>query len=63
MAIPLYVNESKSDMRCIKPGWYEMNEQDGSLSSGPFVSREECLSRGIQLTDRPTPSESFTRPN
>jgi hypothetical protein len=63
MAIPHHINESKSDMRCIKPGWYAMNEHDGSLSSGPFVSREECLSRGIQLTDRPTPSESFTRPN
>jgi hypothetical protein len=37
MAIPHYVNESKSDMRCIKPGWYALNE-DGSLSSGPFVS-------------------------
>jgi hypothetical protein len=37
MAIPHYVNESKSDMRCIKPCWYALNE-DGSLSSGPFVS-------------------------
>ena len=33
MAIPHYINESKSDMRCIKPGWYAMSE-DGSLSSG-----------------------------
>jgi hypothetical protein len=44
MAIPLYVNESKSDMRCIKPGWYAMGE-DGSLSSGPFPSHEECVRR------------------
>jgi hypothetical protein len=62
MAIPHYVNESKSDMRCIKPGWYAMNE-DGSLSSGPFVSREECLSGSIQLTNKSTSSESFPRPN
>ena len=46
MAIPVYVDEGKSDVRCIKPGWYAMNE-DGSLSSGPFVSREECLSGKI----------------
>jgi hypothetical protein len=60
MAIPHYVNESKSDMRCIKPGWYAMNE-DGSLSSGPFVSREECLSGGIQPKES-TSSESLPRP-
>ena len=58
MNVPHYVNESKSDMRCIKPGWYAMNE-DGNLSSGPFVSREECLNRCIQLTNRSTSSESF----
>jgi hypothetical protein len=61
MNVPNYVNENKSDMRCIKPGWYAMDE-DGSLSSGPFVSREECLSRGIQLTNSSTSSESFPRP-
>jgi hypothetical protein len=60
MNVPHYVNETKSDMRCIKSGWYAMNE-DGNLSSGPFVSREECLSRGIQLTNRSTSSESFPR--
>ena len=50
MNVPHYVNETKSDIRCIKPGWYAMNE-DGNLSSGPFVSREERLSRGIQVTN------------
>ena len=44
MAIPHYVNENKSDMRSIKPGWYAMDE-DGSLSSGPFASHEECVRR------------------
>ena len=28
MNVPHYVNETKSDMRCIKPGWYAMNEAD-----------------------------------
>jgi hypothetical protein len=41
MAIPHYVNENKSDIWSIKPGWYAMDE-DGSLFSGPFSSREEC---------------------
>ncbi len=42
MSIPHYINEDKSDMRGIKPGWYAM-EDDGKLSSGPFSSRHECL--------------------
>jgi hypothetical protein len=40
--IPLYVNEAKSDIRCVKSGWYAM-DHDGKLSSGPYLSREECL--------------------
>lgn len=54
MSIPYYVNENKSDMRGIKPGWYTMDD-DGKLSSGPFSSREECLSRGTQSTNGSTP--------
>jgi hypothetical protein len=57
MAIPHYINEIQSDMRGIKGGWYAI----GNLSSGPFLSQEECLSRGIQLTNRSTSSESFPR--
>jgi len=44
MIIPHYINENKSDMRGIKPGWYAI-EDDGNLSSGPFSSREECVNR------------------
>ena len=44
MSIPHYINEDKSDIRGIKPGWYAM-EDNGKLSSGPFSSRHECLSR------------------
>jgi hypothetical protein len=36
-------------MRGIKPGWYAI-EDDGSLSSGPFSSREECVNRITQPT-------------
>jgi hypothetical protein len=49
MSIPHYINENKSDMRGIKPGWYAM-EDDGKLSSGPFPSREECLKTGAVTT-------------
>ncbi len=56
MAIPHYVNENRSDMRSIKPGWYA-EEDDGSLSSGPFSTRAECLSRGIQPTNGSTSSK------
>jgi hypothetical protein len=44
-----YINENKSDMRGIKPGWYTMDD-DGDLSSGPFSSYEECLRRTTQPT-------------
>jgi hypothetical protein len=39
-----YINENKSDIRGVKPGWYAI-EDDGNLSSGPFSSREECVKR------------------
>ena len=47
MTIPHYINEDKSEMRGIKPGWYA-TDSDGNLSSGPFSCREECLSRCTQ---------------
>jgi hypothetical protein len=40
---PYYINEHQSDMRGIKDGWYAM-KKDGNLASGPFASREDCLS-------------------
>jgi hypothetical protein len=62
MSIPHYINEDKSDMRGIKPGWYAM-EDDGKLSSGPFSSRHECLSRDTQAMNGSTPSNVHQRPN
>ena len=50
MTIPHYINENKSDIRGIKPGWYAMDDA-GKLSSGPFSNREECLTGGSQPRD------------
>ena len=47
MTVPYYVNEHQSDIRAIKPGWYAV-ERNGKLSSGPFPSQEECLTRMTQ---------------
>jgi hypothetical protein len=51
-----YINENKSDMRGIKPGWYAI-EDDGNLSSGPFSSLEECVMSITQPTNGAMPSE------
>ena len=42
MSVPRYINDDKSEMRRIKPGWYA-EDDDGNLSLGPFSSREACL--------------------
>jgi hypothetical protein len=57
MSVPHYINEDQSDMRGIKPGWYAM-EDDGDLSSGPFSSHEECLTRITQPMNGSTPRMS-----
>jgi hypothetical protein len=62
MAIPHYVNENKSDIRGIKSGWYAM-EDDGSLSSGPFSSRHDCLRSDTQETNELIPSKVRLLPN
>jgi hypothetical protein len=54
MTVPHYISEDQSDMRGIKPGWYAI-EDDGDLSSGPFCSHEECLSRIAQPMNGSTP--------
>jgi hypothetical protein len=54
MSIPHYINEDKSDMRGIKPGWYAM-EDNGKLSSGPFSGRHDCLSRDTQAMNPTDP--------
>jgi len=61
MAIPHFINDDKSEMRGIKPGWYAIDD-DVNLSSGPFSSREQCLIRVTQPTHDSTLSESRPRP-
>ena len=41
---PHYISDDNADCRGIKPGWYAI-EDDGNLSFGPFLSREECVKR------------------
>ena len=47
MDTPQYINEVISDVRCIKPGWYAMDDF-GNLSSGPFSSHAECFGSIIE---------------
>jgi hypothetical protein len=49
MTVPGYVNEVISDVRCIKPGWYAMDDV-GNLCTGPFSSKAECLGSITQPT-------------
>ena len=55
MTVPHYINEDRSEMRGIKPGWYAMDDA-GKLKSGPFCCHEECLSRSTQPTYESSPS-------
>ena len=57
MTAPHYINENKSDMRGIKPGWYAM-ENDGTLSSGPFSSHEQCNKGITQPTNATTETKA-----
>ena len=61
MIIPQYINENKSDIRAIKPGWYAIDD-GGNLYSGPFPSRAECVSAGTQPADGPVPPPFRPRP-
>ena len=41
---PHYINELQSDLRCVKEGWYAIDER-GNLLVGPCSNREACLTR------------------
>ena len=56
MAIPHFINDDRSEMRGIKPGWYAV-EDDGNLSAGPFSSHAQCLIRLTQPANDSVPSE------
>jgi hypothetical protein len=53
MAVPHFINDDRSEMRGIKPGWYVVDD-DGHLSSGPFSSRDQCLIRVKQTESTPS---------
>jgi hypothetical protein len=61
MAIPHFINDDRAEMRGIKPGWYAIDD-DGNLSSGPFSSRDQCLTRVTQPTSHSTPSKFHPQP-
>jgi hypothetical protein len=50
---PYYISENNSDMRGIKPGWYAV-EDDGNISSGPFVNRQDCVKTITQPSNAAT---------
>jgi hypothetical protein len=56
MTVPHFINEDRSEMRAIKPGWYAMDDA-GKLKSGPFSSHEECLSRSTPSAHELNPFE------
>lgn len=45
---PQFVNEGQSALRGIDGGWYAM-DGDGCYAFGPFLNRENCLSRIFQF--------------
>jgi hypothetical protein len=60
MAIAHYVNENRSDIWSIKPGWYAMNEDGGLFSA--FFSPEECLNGDTHPTIGSTSAKVYLRP-
>ena len=61
MAVPHFINDDRSEMRGVKPGWYVVAD-DGHLSSGPFSSRDQCLTRITQSTSDSAPSTLHPHP-
>ena len=53
MAIPHYVNENKSDMWSIKPGWYAMAKTAAYLPGRFPAARNVSIGAPNQRTDRP----------
>ena len=62
MTVPYYIGENRSDIRGIKQGWYAI-EDDGKLSSGPFLSFDECVTRTSSSPNGTTASELQRGPN
>ena len=56
MTVPQYINEDRSEMRGIKPGWYAMDDA-GKLKSGPFSSHENASVEAPSLHIESCPSQ------
>ena len=56
---PRHVNESESDNRGIKEGWYAMR-RNGTFELGPFSNRAECMTEIEKST--PEPASRLNRP-
>ena len=56
MTVPQYINEDRSEMRGIKPGWYAMDDA-GKLEIRTVFQPRECLSRSTQPTHELCPSQ------
>ena len=41
MITPHHINETESDRRSVKDGWYQI-DATGRLGKGPFSNREDC---------------------
>ena len=50
---PHHINENESENRSVKAGWYAMR-LNGTLKSGPFSSRDECMTEIAQAVFEPS---------
>jgi len=57
-----HISENQSDLRGIKHGWYAI-EDDGNLSSGPFPSFEEWVTKISQPANGTTAPKLQQGPN
>jgi hypothetical protein len=62
MTVAYYISEGKSDMRGTKQRWYAI-EDDGSVSSGPLPSFDECVTKISQPTNETMASKLERGPN
>ncbi len=50
---PHHINEHESENRAVKVSWYAIR-LNGTLKSGPFSSRDECMTEIARAVSEPT---------
>jgi len=50
---PHHINENESENRSVKAGWYAAR-LNGTLRSGPFLSRDECMTEIEKAVSEPS---------